>query len=630
MSGPLPLRACVILLAFSSGGASSRLPAATWFVTPQGRPAAEGTAWTHALASPADAAARARAGDEIWIQAGTYPLDGPLRVADGVALYGGFSGRERRVDERRAINFAHETVLRQTRPGASVVVLHGARDVRLDGLTLTGAKDAAGLVLEDCAATVALAHLRVTRNTAAQPGAGIRVLRGSAPRVFNCQIAENTTTGDAGGAGLFIDETSAGLWEFCIVNGNRAAGAHGGGALIAPRTDGDGPRFVRGEFYFNEAGVSGSALAAGGRIELRDTIVSSNLAREARPGLPLRLHGAGTRARLTGETYVVGNVADAAAPQHAAGIDGADLAEIGPGAIVSMRETGPADPDLLGKRNDVHTFLHDVFPPALTTGEPAPGTWVRQTHADYRTTRAYHCVYLPTDWQPGRRYPVLAGFPGNGPYRNRFGDRSGGRPEDNPMGIGVTGGRGFIVLGFGYLDSRAGLKPTERWWGDVPATIAYTHAVLDDVIRRLGGDAERVVLYGFSRSAIGASFIGLHDDAIAARWRAFLCYDGWETQRDMARDWYGHGKSSYHYDAQDFGGTGVARRFARVNGRPVFILGGNGAAQELNAAHGFPVTLMEKPHRNHHTSWALRGTPEREAVRRWLATVVGEPVADTP
>jgi hypothetical protein len=627
MSGRPPLRACILLFVLGTGAGPATLRAATWFVAPAGKPEADGTAWERALASPAEAARRARSGDEIWLQAGTYLLTDALTVADGVALRGGFAGRERHHDERRAINFAHETVLRQTRPGAGVVVLRDARHVRLDGLTLTGADGAAGLALENCDATVSLAWLRVTRNTAAHAGAGIRVLRQSAPQVFNCQISENATTGDAGGAGLFIDETSAGTWEFCIVNGNRAGGAHGGGASIATRPEREGPRFVRGEFYFNEAGASGSALDLRGRVELRDTVVCSNLARDAQPGLPLRLHGPGTRVRLTGETYVVGNVAGASAPQHAAGIDGSEWAEIGPAAIVVTRDTGPAEPELLGRRDDVHTILHDVFPPALTTGEPTPGTWVRQTHAEYRTTAAYHTLYLPTDWQPGRTYPVLAGFPGNGPYRNRFGDRSGGRPEDNPMGIGLTAGRGFIVIGFGYLDSRARLKPTERWWGDVPATIAYTQAVLDDTSRRFGGDAQRVLLYGFSRSAIGASFIGLHDDAIAARWRAFLCYDGWETQRDMARDWYGHGKTSFNYDPQDFGGTGVARRFARVNGRPIFILGGNGSAQELNAAHGFPVTLMPKPHRNHHTSWALRGTPEREAVRRWLAEVAGEPVA---
>jgi hypothetical protein len=249
---------------------------------------------------------------------------------------------------------------------------------------------------------------------------------------------------------------------------------------------------------------------------------------------------------------------------------------------------------------------------------------VKQTLPGYEGTAAYHCVYLPTDWQPGRSYPVLVGFPGNGPYRNRYGDRSGGLPEHNPMGIGVSGGKGFIVVGLGYLDSRRNLAPTGTWWGDVPATMRYTQEAVRFISGNLGGDPRAVVLYGFSRSAIGVSFIGLHDDSIAPLWRAFLCYDGWETQPDMTRDWYRFDRSSYGYDPKDFDGTGVARRFARVAGRPIFVLGGRGAIEELNATRRFPVELMVKPHRNHHTSWALRDTPERARVRAWLAAVLAE------
>jgi hypothetical protein len=333
---------------------------------------------------------------------------------------------------------------------------------------------------------------------------------------------------------------------------------------------------------------------------------------------------AGTAGRLvlSGESFVIGNLRHRTSPEFASGIEGKELCELRDDVIVSKKETGSAELTLFTQRNDVHVVMHDVFPPPLTDGSPTPGRWVKETLPDRAATSAYHCIYRPTDWQPGRSYPVLVGFPGNGPFRNRFGDRSGGLPEHDPMGIGLTAGRGAIVLGLGYLDSRKNRAPTGNWWGDVAATIAYPEDAVRHVCSHYGGDPARLVLYGFSRSAVGCSFIGLNDDTIALLWRAFLCYDGWESQADMARDWYRYDQSSYNYDPRDFGGNGVARRFARLAGRPLFILGGRGAVETLNQPHHFPVELPAKPHRNHNVSWALSDSPERAQVRAWLARVL--------
>jgi hypothetical protein len=598
--------------------------AAIWHVDPAAT-AGDGSAWTRPLRSVGAAVGRARAGDEIWLRAGVHPVAEPLRLPRGVALVGGFAGHERQADERRGINFARETTLRLTRPGASVLLLAGVRDVRLDGLTLTGASQAPAVTVAGCGPEVRFTHVRITGNSSAVAGAAIRITDGSEPVFFNCQFADNTSTAPEGGGGIFVDASSGGSWDLCIVNGNVAAHGSGGGAQIHGGST-RAVRFARTDFYFNTAAHTGSALSTAGPLELRDCVVASNLCHPAGPGHALAAPGAAARIILSGQSYVVSNVAGRDRPVLVRGIDGEERATLRDGALIAPGDTGPADPALHTSRNDVHVTLHDVFMPPLTTGAPAPGRWVRQTLPEYAGTAAYHCVYLPADWQPGRRFPVLAGFPGNGPYRNRYGDRSGGLPEDNPMGVGVSGGRGFIVLGLGYLDTRQNLQPTGNWWGDVPATLAYTQAAVRFVCGTYGGDPQAIVLFGFSRSAIGASFLGLHDDTIAPLWRAFLCYDGWESQADMARDWYRHGRSSFGYDPADFGGTGVARRFARLAGRPLFILGGRGAVEALNEPHRFPVRLLAKPHRNHHTSWALRDTPERAAIRDWLAREVGLPV----
>jgi len=603
--------------------------AKTWFVAPAAAPGGDGTAWNRALPALAPALAAARAGDEIWVRTGTLDLDATLRIPSGLTLYGGFAGTETSPAVRRAVNFAHETVLRLRRAGASVVEVADAHDVRLDGFTLTGANGRPGVVLRRCGPTVVLARCRITGNTAPQPGAGLCVLEGSAPRLRNVQLADNHATGDVGGGGLFLDATSGVAWIDGILNGNIADGPRGGGALILSTTAG-AARLERCDFYFNESGASGSALDATGTVELRDSVICSNLARTADPGLPLAIHGETSRVILSGGSYVIGNLADRAAPRYASAVEGRERCELRDEALVSDKETGPADLALFTQRNDVHTVMTDIVAPPLTTGEPAPGRWVKQTLPSHTGTAAYHCVYLPEDWRPGKKFPLLVGFPGNGPFRSRFGDRSGGMPEDNPMGIGVSGGRGFVVLGLGYLDARKNLQPTGNWWGDVQATLAYTKEAVRFAVEHYGADPARVVLFGFSRSAVGASFIGLHDDTIAPLWRAILCYDGWEAQADMARNWYRHGQSSFNYDPADFDGTGVARRFQRLAGRPLFILGGRGAAETLNATLHWPVELLAKPHRNHHVSWALRDTPERAAVRAWLERVLANPTLPSP
>ena len=58
----------------------------------------------------------------------------------------------------------------------------------------------------------------------------------------------------------------------------------------------------------------------------------------------------------------------------------------------------------------------------------------------YSNTNVYHVTYLPTDWRPGKRYPVIVEYAGNGNYTNRFGDVSTGRVEDSRLGYGISAG----------------------------------------------------------------------------------------------------------------------------------------------------------------------------------------------
>ena len=75
---------------------------------------------------------------------------------------------------------------------------------------------------------------------------------------------------------------------------------------------------------------------------------------------------------------------------------------------------------------DIREVPQDLVTPSMTTGEPSPGRRVRQTAPGYEGTEVHHALYLPTDWRKGRRYPVIVEYAGNGPYRNRIGDKCTG------------------------------------------------------------------------------------------------------------------------------------------------------------------------------------------------------------
>ena len=55
----------------------------------------------------------------------------------------------------------------------------------------------------------------------------------------------------------------------------------------------------------------------------------------------------------------------------------------------------------------------DLVTPVMTEDAPAPGKRVRQVAPEYEGTQVYHTLYLPTDWQKGKTYPVLVEYTGN-------------------------------------------------------------------------------------------------------------------------------------------------------------------------------------------------------------------------
>ncbi|MSU72693.1 MAG: hypothetical protein EXS43_10175 [Opitutus sp.] len=285
-----------------------------------------------------------------------------------------------------------------------------------------------------------------------------------------------------------------------------------------------------------------------------------------------------------------------------------------------------AEPVVAQGYPDLSSLTPDLTPPAMQSAAPAAGRRVRATLPGDPGTETYYSLYLPEDWRPGGRYPVIVEYPGNGNYRSKHGDISTGRVEDCSLGFGLSGGKGCIWVCVPCVD------PSTRsnalvWWGDVAATVAYCKGVVKQVCADYGGDPSAVVLCGFSRGALACNFIGLQDDEVAGLWRAFFVashYDGAPID-DGAREW--------PYPGSDR--ASALARLQRLGRRPVFVshevydiapgtysiidtinyLAGTGRALDN-------FTFQVVPVRNHTDKWVLYDLPARRRARQWLHDVL--------
>ncbi len=247
-------------------------------------------------------------------------------------------------------------------------------------------------------------------------------------------------------------------------------------------------------------------------------------------------------------------------------------------------------------------------PPMLVGAAPSAGKRVRMSLPAYAGTEVHHALYLPIDWQPEKRYPVIVEYAGNGPYSNKFGDISTGKVEDSLLGYGMSGGENFIWLTLPYI-SEDGQSNQRQWWGSVEKTVDYCKQAVPKVCAEFGGDSDAVFIAGFSRGAIACNFIGLHDDEIAKLWRGFICHSHYD------------GVKKWNYATSDRESAAV--RLARLAGRPQFI----SQERSIDATRDYLAevvpdgnfTFVPLPYRNHTADWLYRDIPERRKLRDWLA-----------
>lgn len=254
---------------------------------------------------------------------------------------------------------------------------------------------------------------------------------------------------------------------------------------------------------------------------------------------------------------------------------------------------------------------NDLTTPVMVDEPPAAGRRVRQVAPEYAGTEVYHALYLPTDWKPGLRYPVLVEYTGN-----RFpACGSTGEVRDANLGYGLSGGRGFIWVSMPYIEPD-GKQNAVTWWGDRDATVAYCKRNVSRICEQFGGDVDRVFLCGFSRGAIAASYLGLADDEIAKLWRGFVTHDHFDGQR------------KWGYPDSDR--ASALRRLERLGGRPVLACGGANdfLREHLDLAEftflRVPVAeLFDIPDEGvihpHTDLWMHRPSEYRDQARKWLS-----------
>ncbi len=203
------------------------------------------------------------------------------------------------------------------------------------------------------------------------------------------------------------------------------------------------------------------------------------------------------------------------------------------------------------------TMLSLASIPPQEMGSPNPGKRVSVTEPEYAGTDVHHSLYLPVNFGERSRHPLIVEFTGN----HSPPSGSTGLIEDAHLGFSLTLGRDFIwvVLPFIATDHRHNER---KWMGDENATMAYAKTCIPRIIEKYHGDPEHVILCGFSRGAIAAGYIGLHDDEIAKFWSAFFTVDHFDGVREWDTRW---GKPLEKYRAE------AIVRLRRVQGRPWWV-----------------------------------------------------------
>lgn len=194
-----------VILSFVFPGSASH--AAVWHVRLGGSVSPDGRSWGTAFAHPAEAAAAALPGDEIWVASGEY-LGDEIRIVPGVRLIGGFTGVEADANGQGRDPSTTTLTPADGRTGIVVAGQGGPEATVIAGFTFRPARGLAttgrGLVATNAALVVEHCRFEGFRATTRfeNPGSALWC-KGGRLTVAGCTFAGNSVTGTDGyGAAL--------------------------------------------------------------------------------------------------------------------------------------------------------------------------------------------------------------------------------------------------------------------------------------------------------------------------------------------------------------------------------------------------------------------------------------------
>jgi predicted esterase len=267
--------------------------------------------------------------------------------------------------------------------------------------------------------------------------------------------------------------------------------------------------------------------------------------------------------------------------------------------ILSLNTQGSVDPWVQPK------VMLDL--PEMTSGSPGPGKRVKVQLQEDKNNFKYFALYLPTNWQPNKSYPVIFEYPGNIFYSTKA-CYSSGRPESCTMGYGISQGKDSIWVSMPFIDQDS-QTIAENGFGSNEGkdTINYSLKVIDLVCQQWNGDRNNLFICGFSRGSIACGYIGLSNDKIAAHWKGII--------------------GCQHYDGSRWNQSnmkGAILRAPRFKGKAIFQVDNQKEKYQpvVDATSSKVGWTFTKSGLNYHsTTMFLDDRPMMQQLRRWYYSI---------
>ena len=271
------------------------------YVTPSGAGTSSGDSWANALSGtqlPARVVT-ASAGTQFWIAAGTYKVYssgsfGGFVIQDGLKVYGGFSGKETKLEER--IFGLNETIFfganDNTNSIIHIILGRGTQNIVIDGITIHGGQNTSSGAGIDASmifskSTLLISNCRFIDNKSSTCGA-LSILASDSTSckltIRNCYFSGNSGV-NAGAFGLFASSFSASmesLLENCVFSENSGVGLYsysGPGAIesVGNYSSTTSLKIVDCKFLNNTALRLGGAISVNKmNCEIENSIFTNN------------------------------------------------------------------------------------------------------------------------------------------------------------------------------------------------------------------------------------------------------------------------------------------------------------------------------------------------------------------